>query len=212
MRIVCLSDTHNDLHELEVPEGDMLIHAGDFTGRGSPQEVEAFAAQFAAYPHEHKIVIAGNHDWTFERNRFLGEEILRRAGGITYLQDSEVTIDGFRIYGSPWQPWFHNWAFNVHRGPKLRAIWEKIPTGVDILVTHGPPFGILDVAPRNGHVGCEDLTAELARIKPRLHVFGHIHDAYGIVEKDGTIYVNACNDNERYNPVNPPIVVDLEPR
>lgn len=211
MRIVCISDTHNKLGEMIVPPGDILIHAGDACGHGTLVELEKFAAQLAELPHEHKILIAGNHDWAFERNRFLSEGVLLRAGGITYLHDSEVTIEGFRIYGSPWQPRFFDWAFNLDRGPLLREKWKKIPDNVDILVTHGPPHGTLDVTKEGQHVGCEDLTDELKRIKPRLHVFGHIHNAYGVVEKDGTVYVNACNLNERYNYTNEPVVVDLEP-
>lgn len=212
MKIVLISDTHNKLYQMKIPPGDMIIHAGDASGRGTLDELEVFAEQFAALPHRHKIFVAGNHDWGFERNRFLAEGVLLRAGGITYLQDSEVTIEGFRIYGSPWQPRFFDWAFNLDRGPLLRAYWKKIPTDVDILVTHSPPFGTLDSTQRGDHVGCEDLADELKRIKPRLHVFGHVHHTYGIVEKDGTIYVNACNLNERYSYANEPIVVELEPR
>lgn len=210
-RFVLISDTHNKLHEMEIPSGDILIHAGDQTGRGTLDEIEEFATCFGALPHRHKCCIAGNHDWGYSKQRNLAEGILMRAGGITYLQDSEVTVEGFRVYGSPFQPRFLDWAFNVDRGPKIRKIWEKIPTGVDILITHGPPFGILDLTAQGQHVGCEDLADELKRVRPRLHVYGHVHNAYGIVEKEGTIYVNASNLNERYQVANDPIVVDLEP-
>jgi hypothetical protein len=127
----------------------------------------------------------------------------------TYLEDSEVVIEGLRIWGSPWQPAFFDWAFNLPRGPALRAKWQKIPTGVDILLTHGPPQGILDVVPRGDAVGCEELRAELSRIRPRLHVFGHIHHAYGQLEADGTRYVNAAICDEAYQATHPAIVVDL---
>lgn len=211
-KIVLISDTHNKLDQIDVPDGDILIHCGDATARGSPQEIERFAETFAALPHQHKLFVAGNHDWGFERNRFLCEGILGRAGGIQYLQDSEVTVEGLRCYGSPWQPRFYDWAFNVDRGPKLRAIWQKIPAGIDILITHGPPMGVLDRTDRGEHVGCDDLAAELVRIVPRLHCFGHIHCAYGTVVLGDTTYVNASNLNERYNVANQPVVIYLEPK
>jgi predicted phosphohydrolase len=206
MRIVCLSDTHDFHDRLVVPDGDVLLHAGDATMSGKPFQVEAFARWFANRPHRHKIVVAGNHDWMFERTPAQARSLLRE---VIYLQDDEVTVDGLRIWGSPWQPWFHDWAFNLERGPQIAAKWESIPTGIDVLVTHGPPAGILDRTSRGEHVGCADLRRELLRIRPRLHVFGHIHEAYGTVEIDGTRFVNASNCTERYHPVQPPIVVDL---
>jgi Icc-related predicted phosphoesterase len=111
--------------------------------------------------------------------------------------------------GSPWQPWFLDWAFNLPRGPELAAIWKKIPDDTDVLITHTPPYGILDRLISGKHAECADLVHALARVKPKVHVFGHIHEAYGRVEQDGTIYVNASVRNFRYQLVNPPIVVDL---
>ncbi len=206
MRIVCLSDTHDFHDRLVVPDGDVLLHAGDATMGGKPFQVEAFARWFAARPHRHKIVVAGNHDWMFERTPTQARSLLR---DVVYLQDDEITVDGLRIWGSPWQPWFHDWAFNLERGPQIAAKWELIPAGIDVLITHGPPAGILDRTSRGEDVGCADLRRELQRIRPRLHVFGHIHEAYGTVEIDGTRYVNASICTERYHPVQLPIVVDL---
>lgn len=206
MRIVCLSDTHDFHDRLVVPDGDVLLHAGDATMGGKPAQVEAFARWFAARPHRHKIVVAGNHDWMFERTPAQARSLLR---DVVYLQDDEITVDGLRIWGSPWQPWFHDWAFNLERGPQIAAKWELIPAGIDVLITHGPPAGILDRTSRGEAVGCADLRRELQRIRPRLHVFGHIHEAYGTVEIDGTRYVNASICTERYHPVQLPIVVDL---
>lgn len=206
MRIVCLSDTHDFHDRLVVPDGDVLLHAGDTTMGGKPAQVEAFARWFAARPHRHKIVVAGNHDWMFERTPAQARSLLR---DVVYLQDDEITVDGLRIWGSPWQPWFHDWAFNLERGPQIAAKWELIPAGIDVLITHGPPAGILDRTSRGEAVGCADLRRELQRIRPRLHVFGHIHEAYGTVEIDGTRYVNASICTERYHPVQLPIVVDL---
>ncbi len=206
MRIVCLSDTH-DLHgDLAVPDGDLLLHAGDATMSGTPQQIEAFDDWLARQPHRHKVVIAGNHDWGFQRTPARARSLLRHA---TYLEDSLAEVDGLRIWGSPWQPWFYDWAFNLERGPQIAAKWALIPDGIDVLVTHGPPLGILDRTSRGEAVGCADLLAAIDRVRPRLHVFGHIHEAYGRLERDGCLFVNASNCSERYRPVQPPIVVDL---
>jgi predicted phosphodiesterase len=206
MRIVCLSDTH-DLHrDLDVPEGDLLLHAGDSTMLGTPQQIESFDAWLATQPHRHKVVIAGNHDWGFQRTPARARGLLRHA---TYLEDEAVTVDGLRIWGSPWQPWFYDWAFNLQRGAEIAAKWALIPAGIDVLVTHGPPLGILDRTSRGDEAGCADLLAAVQRVRPRLHVFGHIHEAYGTVLRDGTRFVNASNCTERYRPVQKPIVVDV---
>ena len=206
MRVVCLSDTH-DLHgKLTVPDGDLLLHAGDSTGKGTLAQIEAFDWWLASQPHRHKVVIAGNHDFAFQRTPAAARSLIRHA---TYLEDGEVTIEGLRIWGSPWQPWFYDWAFNLQRGAEIAAKWALIPAGIDVLITHGPPLGILDRTSRGEDVGCADLLAAVRRVRPRLHLFGHIHEGYGTVERDGTRYVNASNCTERYHPVQPPIVIDL---
>lgn len=204
MRIVCISDTHNK--EVPIPYGDILVHAGDFSMMGRLPEVSAFLRWFESLPHPHKVFIAGNHDWLFERQPDIAKGMPTTA---VYLQDSEVTVGGVRIWGSPWQPWFHSWAFNLERGPKILAKWHAIPEGVDVLVTHGPPANILDRVPGGEQVGCEDLAEELSRIRPKLHVFGHIHDSYGQLLTKGTHFVNASICDEAYRPVNLPVVVEL---
>jgi predicted phosphodiesterase len=134
--------------------------------------------------------------------------------GITYLQDSEVTIDGLRIWGSPWQPEFYDWAFNLPRGDALKEKWDLIPAGIDILVTHGPPRGKLDMTysyagfPRD-EVGCWDLARAVARIKPKVHVFGHIHVGYGVVEENGTTFVNPSSCDDNYDATQDPIVLEI---
>jgi predicted phosphodiesterase len=218
MRIVCLSDTHNLHGRIAIPEGDVLIHAGDFTMRGTAQEVAGFDAWLGAQPHRDKIVVAGNHDFLFEREPGRARELLTAA---TYLCDSGVTAGGLRFWGSPWQPWFMDWAFNLPRGPALGAKWSLIPDGVDVLVTHSPPHGILDevtgvpsfaagdVQGPDPHVGCEELRKAIERLQPRLHVFGHIHEGYGRESRDGVAFVNASICDRHYRPLNPPVVVDL---
>jgi len=210
MRFVCTSDTHT-LHErVPIPDGDVFIHAGDFTSCGELPDIARFNAFLGKLPHTHKIVIAGNHDFAFERQPALARSLLTNC---LYLQDSETVIDGVRIYGSPWQPWFYDWAFNLQRGPEIKAKWDRIPDDVQILVTHGPSLGhgdeVLRPSGKGERVGCEDLLAAIKRIKPAYHVFGHIHEGYGITKEGPTTCVNACMCDDRYNPVNPPIVFDL---
>ena len=213
-KIVCLSDTHNCNEQIEVPGGDILIHSGDATTIGSFEQVKAFNYWFAALPHRHKIFVAGNHDWLFEKKNESARALLDRS--IVYLQDSSIEIEGLKIYGSPWQPRFFDWAFNLNRGYELAEKWALIPGDIDILITHGPPNGILDLVPRRDwheNTGCEELRKRVEEIathgKLKLHVFGHIHCGYGTHEEFGVKFVNASNCDEQYNPTQPPIVVDL---
>ncbi len=206
MRIVCISDTHNQLDRLRIPPGDLLIHAGDLSGRGSHKELARQLGLFAALPHRHKVVIAGNHDWGFQLDHAASRALVT---GAVYLQDEAVTIEGLRIYGSPWQPWFLDWAFNYPRGQSLAPIWDRIPEGTDLLITHGPPLGHGDRTVSGEDVGCPALLDAIRRIKPRLHVFGHIHEGYGVTQEGPTTCVNASSCTEDYHPTNAPIVVDL---
>lgn len=194
MRLVLLADTHGYHAEMQVPDADVLIHAGDFTRRGGLDEVRDFDDWLAALPHPHKIVIAGNHDWAFQETPSAARAALAHA---TYLQDEAVEIDGVLFWGSPWQPRFMDWAFNLDRGAPLAEKWALIPSAVDVLITHGPPYGILDVV-RRGHVGCEALRERLTALHPRLHVFGHIHETPGIEVHDQITFVNAATDFARH--------------
>ncbi|MGI8494252.1 MAG: metallophosphatase domain-containing protein [Pyrinomonadaceae bacterium] len=207
-RIVCLSDTHNySSEQIIVPDGDILIHAGDATIQGTIDEIVLFNRWFSRFPHKHKIFVAGNHDWLFEISPKLARSLLDEK--IIYLQDSSVEIEGLKIYGSPFQPRFFDWAFNLMRGAEIAEKWKLIPNDTDILITHGPPNGILDETPRGDAAGCEELRKRVGEIHPKLHIFGHIHCGYGKIETAGTIFVNASNCDESYDPVNPPIVVNI---
>lgn len=206
-RIVCLSDTHNCNEQIRVPDGDILIHAGDATIQGTIDEIVLFNEWFARLPHRHKIFVAGNHDWLFETDNRLARKLLDDK--IIYLQDSSAEIEGLKIYGSPWQPWFFDWAFNLPRGERLAEKWRLIPDDTEILITHGPPFGILDFPPDETSVGCEMLRLRVEEIRPKLHIFGHIHHSYGTEENFGTKFINASNCDEAYEPANSPIVFDL---
>jgi Icc-related predicted phosphoesterase len=208
--LVILSDTHGRHTDLAVPEGDVLLHAGDLTGRGTLEQLRTAAHWLRTLPHRHKVVIAGNHDFCLEQDPDKARSILEQDAGCCYLMDQEVTIAGLRIYGSPWQPWFFDWAFNVRRGAALRAIWERIPTGIDILLTHGPPAGVLDRTASGEAVGCADLAEAVERVRPKVHAFGHIHEAYGRIEQGVTLYVNASTCDLKYRPIQPPVVVDVD--
>jgi hypothetical protein len=231
-----MSDTHDHLDEIVgpdwgVPAGDLVVHAGDVSVRGTAPEIERFVQTYGKLPHATKVFIAGNHDWLFERNPEYAEALVLQAGGtfvkpgqvagdltgLVYLQDSGCRVNGLLVWGSPWTPRFFDWAFQTDAGSRTRALWSRIPADVDILVTHGPAFGVMDQAPAFGvtgapdrRVGCQDLAEELAgRTRlPRLHVFGHIHGQYG-VQSGPMVSVNAALLNDRYNVTRAPVVVDL---
>lgn len=207
MKLVCISDTHGYHRRVNVPPGDVLIHAGDFTHVDSYQELVDFDDWLSELPHPFKVLVAGNHDWCFQTRSLWSRSNLTSA---IYLQDKAHTIGGFKFYGSPWQPRFYDWAFNLPRdGEELRDKWSAIPLDTDILITHGPPADIGDLTSRGDRMGCRLLAEAIGRVRPKVHVCGHNHEGYGIVEKDGTIYVNASICTKRYAPTNAPIVVDL---
>ncbi|MFV9505168.1 MAG: metallophosphatase domain-containing protein [Oscillochloridaceae bacterium umkhey_bin13] len=206
LRIVVISDTHGMHERIAVPAGDVLVHTGDLTAHGTLEDLRAFNAWLGRLPHRHKLIIAGNHDWICAEEPALVPQILDQA---TYLCDSGVTIGRISFYGSPWQPRFLDWAFNLDRMP-LRRVWSQVPTGVDVLMTHTPPAGILDRTMLGQAAGCAELRAALPRIRPRLHLFGHIHEGYGQTQQDGTTFVNASACTLNYQPINPPLAWDLE--
>ena len=216
MKITCISDTHNQ--HLHIPPdwlegGDVLVHAGDVSGRGSLKEIEEFLAWFNELPYTHKIMIAGNHDFWFERTTaFVVNEMLQeKYPNIVYLNDTGIEIDGIKFWGSPVQPWFYDWAFN-RMGTDICRHWDMIPLDTDVLITHGPMKGFLDMTVRGVSTGCPYLlekSAEMTNLK--LFVCGHIHEAYGKFEfPDGGVFVNASTLNFNYQVQNKPIVVEIK--
>ena len=202
MRVVCISDTHDRLGRIEVPGGDVLIHAGDFTMSGQGKQIKRFRREIEALPHKHKIVIAGNHDIKFERDSDRARTLL--GDEVYYLEGASVDIEGLEFYGHPWTPPFGTgWAFNEANPP--------MPTGrPDVLISHGPPRGILDIVARGGmNVGCPHLARWVATHPPLLHVFGHIHEGYGTTRRGDTQFVNASICTLGYSPTNAPVIVDL---
>lgn len=214
MTIKFISDTHNKHNHLTsnaynniLGSGDVLVHAGDISSMGKQHEIQNFLEWFANTEFKHKIFIAGNHDFGFENGYQIAQEF--KDMGVHYLQDSEVTIEGIKFYGSPWQPIFYHWAFNLPRGEKLAQKWVEIPNDTDILITHGPAYGILDYVPMGGHVGCEELYKRIFEVKPKIHVCGHIHDSYGQKTIDDIEFLNASVLNDRYEHAHKPIVVNF---
>lgn len=209
MNIVCISDTHGKHPDLELPEGDILLHAGDVSNRGAPHEIRAFVKWFASQPHKHKVFIAGNHDFFFERASAM-ERIEMLDADVTYLNDAHTTIEGIKIWGSPVQPRFFNWAFNRDRGADIARHWARIPNDTDILLVHGPPYGILDRTSKNQQVGCADLYKAIERVQPRLCVFGHIHESHGQMRLGNTLCVNAAVVSHSYKLTRQATVINWE--
>lgn len=183
VHVVCISDTHST-HSSQpaLPDGDILIYAGDLTHSGTTSELSDALSWLSAQPHTHKIVIAGNHD-TALADPTQRKSLLREHANLVYLEDESVTLlvrgRSLRVYGSPRTPKHGSWTFQYPRVPSDHSqsdVWANIPPVTDVLVTHGPPFSHLDL---NG-TGCYALLAALWRVRPRLHVFGHIHGARGI--------------------------------
>jgi predicted phosphohydrolase len=203
VRIVAVADTHLFHDRLAVPDGDVFIHAGDMCRRGDLLELRAAASWIASLPHRHKVIVAGNHDWAFAREPHAARAMFR---GAHYLEDAEVAIDGVRFYGSPWQPEFCSWAFNLPRGRELAEVWSRIPPGIDVLITHGPPDGIGDRMMATRRAGCSDLRRRVAELAPRLHLFGHIHEDGGAWCDGPTTFANVTT----WECDRPATVFDLE--
>jgi Icc-related predicted phosphoesterase len=210
MRVCLIADTHGKHENLLLPEADLLIHCGDFftLGEHSLNQVGVIDEWFGRAPRQDVVCIAGNHDRFLERLPGQEREPFKHAH---YLLDSTITVEGLSIYGTPWCPDLSGFAFFATT-EELRERWRKIPTGIDILVTHTPPLGILD-RPSGGkvHLGCPILKEELKRIRPRVHVFGHIHASYGQFMENGTHFINAASFATGSHQPRQAWVVDLVP-
>lgn len=212
MRIVCLSDTHSLHKRVSIPDGDILVHAGDFTHHGEPSEVDGFFDWLEKLPHAHKVFVAGNHDFYVEEQNAYFIEQVAAIRGVIYLQDSGALVGGLKFWGSPITPWFFDWAFNRKRGAEIREHWELIPTDTEVLVTHGPPRGILDQNGYGDHHGCDDLRDLIDdRLSAlRLHVFGHMHPGGGqVMVSRGRRFVNGAICDERGYATRETVVIDL---
>lgn len=204
--IVCLSDTHELHREVDVPYGDVLIHAGDFTMMSRSQSaISDFNAWLGELPHPLKIVVPGNHDYFIEGAGSKPHQITNA----TVLVNESIEVMGLRIWGSP-TTIHQGGAFAMSLAADRKALYESIPKNVDVLITHGPPLGILDAAPGTStHVGCQELLEAVTQRSPKLHVFGHVHGAYGMVDTEKTLFVNAALLGRGGDIVNRPIVLQI---
>ncbi len=214
MRLVLISDTHSNHDQATLPEGDVLIVAGDICNIFKAQGWTAFEAQIVSFnewkqllKYKQVLLIAGNHDLLTQADRAKVEKLL---GNVTYLQDEAIEIERLKFYGSPWQPALGGLAFNLARGAELKEKWDLIPSDTDVLITHGPPNWILDTTYDQEHAGCDDLLRAVCEIKPKLHVFGHIHESYGVDHLDDTLFVNAALAGMNYQLSKPAWVVEVD--
>lgn len=208
MKIAAISDTHCEHDKVIIPEDcDVICHAGDISGRGELTTISKFNHWMGIQPAKHKIAIAGNHDFCFEDDR--RGSAIAMCSNFTYLEDQETVIDGVKFYGTPWQPWFYNWAFNVESEEKRENIWSMIPDDTDVLIVHGPPYMHGDECRDGSHVGCKKLVARIREVQPKYVICGHIHESHGTYKLGQTTVVNASIMNRSYKPVNKPIILEI---
>lgn len=215
--IVALADIHNSTSIAPLPEGDILLVAGDLCSRGTMEELSTTTSWLARQRFETKVVIAGNHDWCLDDiniNKKAAQQLLKDSGCI-YLRDEMVTLRGLRIYGSPWTPAFGNWAFNLDYD-QLRERWAKIPEGLDVLLVHGPPLGYGDMTTRGQAVGDPYLLEAIDRCRPKNVFFGHIHEAGGSWSRgENTMLFNCTvghiySGPRRWQRGGAPVVISME--
>lgn len=210
MKIVAISDTHDNHRQIKIPECDVLVVAGDFTCHRHPilSNYVDFNDWLRVQPAKDKLVVAGNHDMLFESNPSLAREILSEA---TYLEDSGTTIRGVNFWGSPWTPFWASWAF-MKPDEMLKEYWDKIPDETNVLITHGPAFGILDTTyqygktPEGKSAGSFSLMERIRELKQlQAHIFGHIHESYG----SQGVFHNVAQSNVKNEIINEPVVIEI---
>lgn len=205
---ILLSDTHGQYDLLRnIPDGDVLIHCGDATRYGSRDELHEFAEIYGALPHKIKILIAGNHDGCFEKHPVEARNIVDNLN-IIYLEDEGFKYDGIKYWGMPWTPVFNDWHFMATEYEMVEKV-NQIPMAVDVLITHGPPKYVRDLS-RGEFCGSVVLNRAVYDLSPKLHVFGHIHEGYGTIELDDTQFVNCSLLDGYYQPINLPIIYEID--
>jgi len=210
VRLVIISDTHGWHDELVLPEGDVLIHCGDLCDGVNPRsdELRALDAWFARQPFDHILYTGGNHDRAIQELAGYMDQPLDNA---LLLIDDSVQIDGVHFWGAPWVPDLQGWAFYADSST-LKAKWAEIPEDTDVLITHTPPAGVLDLpGSMTRHIGCQALTERLHALTPRAHCFGHVHASRGTQARGETTFVNAAvvGGKYPYAVMHAPIVIDI---
>ena len=212
MKIVCISDVHGEWDKVTIPECDLLISAGDYSWKGEKRMVAEFHEWLHKQPAKHIISVQGNHELWVEKNFAEAQQaayiVCPRA---VFIDEGLVNVEGVSIYCSAITPFYCNWAWNRHPGADIQSHWDKIPDNVDVVVTHGPAYGILD-AVRDRHTGCPQLLKRLLEVKPKLHVCGHIHEGYGDSVMHGIQFINASICNRKYEAVNQPVIFNVPER
>lgn len=224
-RIVIISDTHQLHEQVSVPDGDILIHCGDFTNTGTDENIIRFLQWFVKHPHYYKIFICGNHEVGTDKepHRARKLEIIKYFTdnnlNLFYLENSGITIEEYdlKVWGSPITPFFFDWSWNVHRGAPIASFWKDIPDDTNILITHGQPYGINDLVlrpdGRDPHQGCHDLLNRINQLQVlKLYCGGHLHTNNGdpqMTMHNNIPFVNASICNDQHQPVNKPVIIDL---
>jgi len=208
MKIVTISDTHGLHRDLKLDGGDVLIHAGDCTRGGNTSDTMDFFDWFSIQMFRHKILVPGNHDFIFE-HPVKAAKIRGHFPDVHVLMDSGVNIEGCNFWGSPWSLPFYDWAF-MKTERELEVVWDLIPDNTNFLITHGPALNILDQVDNGDHVGSSTLLKKINQLKYlNFHVTGHIHEAYGEMERKGVLHFNSSVLNSRYQLINKPHVMEF---
>lgn len=207
IKIVAISDTHNQHRKLRLPPGDILIHAGDATNNGSEAEVGAFGYWMQRQPFRIKIFVPGNHDFLFET---VPEMACQMLPGVRVLIDSWTTALGLKIHGTPWTPQFSDWAFMASE-EHLPRYFERIPNGLDILISHGPPLGVLDQDDIGDHIGSRSLRNAVRAKKPLRLICGHVHFSAGVSAIEHTIVYNVASCGEGDRITREPLTLEVQP-
>jgi Icc-related predicted phosphoesterase len=217
VKIAVISDVHGKWNKIKIPECDILISCGDYSFRGEPHMVKEFHEWLNKQEAGYIISVMGNHEQWVEKNFQEAKSIAVEAcPAVHFIEEGLVEIEGVKLWCSAWTPTFgFNWAYNADRGEEIKRHWDKIPKDTDILISHGPPYGILDElkyvdgTPKGVFVGCRDLLEVIQKFKIPIHVFGHIHE-HGSeqVHLNGTSFYNASICDEQYQAVNAPHIIE----